>query len=107
LLRVLFADHGSRDDLRAALQATARQVDDLRVSTLSIAEDLVATGGPFPQRMHLIERLAAFYGEFLLLLHGWCEQTLAELDTWPDTRDVGLTPQSRKRLEQLMDRARQ
>jgi len=106
LLRVLFADQGSREDLRAALVATSSQTRELLVGALSIADDLLTTGGPFPQRLHLVERLAAFYGEFLLLLEQWCEETLTELDTWPDTREVGLTPQGRERLEHLVDRAR-
>jgi PadR family transcriptional regulator, regulatory protein AphA len=106
LLRVLFADQGSLEDLRAALVTTSRQTRDLRASALSISEELLTTGGPFPRRLHLVERVGAFYGEFLLLLERWCEETLAELDNWPNTRDLGLTPQGRKRLEQLMDRAR-
>jgi PadR family transcriptional regulator, regulatory protein AphA len=106
LLRVLFADHGSLEELRAALEATARQTSDLRIGALTLSDELLATGGPFPQRLHLVERVGALYGEFLLLLEHWCEETLTELDTWPDTRDVGLTPQGRKRLEHLTDRVR-
>lgn len=106
LLRVLFADHGSLEDLRAALEATARQTSDLRIGAVVIGNELLTTGGPFPQRLHLVERVGALYGEFLLLLERWCAETLTELDTWPDTSDVGLTPQGRKRLEHLMDRAR-
>lgn len=107
LLRVLFADQGSRDDLRAALLATARQVDALRVGILSVVDDLLTTGGPYPQRLHLVERVGALYGEFLLQLDQWCDETLAEIETWPDTREVGLTPQGRKRMEHFSDRARQ
>lgn len=106
LLRVLFADHGSPQDLRAALLATTRQVDNLRLGVVSVADDLLATGGPFPQRLHLVERVGALYGEFLLLLDRWCDETLAEIETWPDTSEVGLTPQGRKRIEDLLDRAR-
>ena len=82
------------------------QTREQRVAAVSIGDELLTTGGPFPQRLHLVERLGALYGEFLLLLERWCEETLTEIETWPDTRDVGLTPQSRKRLEHLVDRAR-
>lgn len=54
-----------------------------------LVEELLATGGPFPQRLHLTERVASFYGEFLLLLICWCDETLAEVETWPDTRASG------------------
>ena len=107
LLRVLFADHGSLQDLRAAVRATARQTSDLRIGMVVLGEEVLTTGGPFPERLHLVERVGALYGEFLLLLQRWCEETLAEIETWPDTRELGLTPQVRKGLAQLVDRARQ
>jgi DNA-binding PadR family transcriptional regulator len=107
LLRVLFADHGSLQDLRAALRATAQQTSDLRIGMLALGEDAIGTGGPFPERLHLVERVGALYGEFLLLFQRWCEETLAEIETWPDTRELGLTPQARKRFAQLLDRVRQ
>ena len=107
LLRVLFADHGSLQELRAALRATAQQTSVLRIGLLVLGEEALSTGGPFPERLHLVERVGALYGEFLLLLQRWCEETLVEIETWPDTRELGLTPQARKRFAQLLDRARQ
>jgi PadR family transcriptional regulator, regulatory protein AphA len=107
LLRVLFADHGSLQDLRAALRATAQQTSVLRIGLLVLGEEALSTGGPFPERLHLVERVGALYGEFLLLLQRWCEETLVEIETWPDTRELRLRPQARKRFAQLLDRARQ
>ena len=107
LLRVLFADHGSLQDLRAALRATAQQTSVLRIGLLVLGEEALSTGGPFPERLHLVERVGALYGEFLLLLQRWCEETLVEIETWPETRELRLTPQARKRFAQLLDRARQ
>jgi DNA-binding PadR family transcriptional regulator len=98
LLRVLLADQGSAKDLRAALETTARQARELRAGAVALVDELLCTGGPFPQRLHLTERAAALYGEFLLLLIRWCDETLAEVQTWPDTRDIGLTPIARERL---------
>jgi hypothetical protein len=72
-----------------------------------LLDELLTTGGPFPQRLHLTERAASLYGEFVLLLIRWCDETLAEVETWPDTTDIGLTPRARQRLEQLLARARQ
>ena len=107
LLRVLFADHGSLQDLHAAVRATARQTSDLRIGLVVLGEEVLTSGGPFPERLHLVERVGALYGEFLLLLQRWCEETLVEIETWPDTRELRLTPQARKRFAQLLDRARQ
>lgn len=103
LLRVLFGDQGSTKDLRAAVEATARQAREMRADGLMLVEELLTTGGPFPQRLHLTERVVSLYGEFLGLLIRWCDETLAEVETWPDTTNIGLTPSARERLEQLLD----
>jgi PadR family transcriptional regulator, regulatory protein AphA len=102
LLRLLLGDQGSVKDLRGALETTACQARELDADGRALAQDLLATGGPFPQRLHLTERLVAFYGEFVSLLIRWCDDTLAEVETWPDTRDIGLTPPARERLERLL-----
>ncbi len=98
LLRVMLGDQGTMDDLRAALESTARQRRKLRAEAIPILADLLATGGPFPQRLHLNERLVSFYADFNNLLIRWCEETLAEIETWQGTQDIGLTPRGRERL---------
>jgi PadR family transcriptional regulator, regulatory protein AphA len=103
LLRMILADQGSVEDLRAALESTARQVREVRDDGIALTQDLLTTGGPFPQRLHLTERAVTFYADFLLLLLRWCNETLAEIDTWPDTRDIGLTPKARERLERVIN----
>jgi PadR family transcriptional regulator, regulatory protein AphA len=104
ILRLLLADQGSVKDLRAALETTARQARAVRADGVALVEELLATGGPFPQRIHLVEPLVTFYAEFNRLLIRWCDETLTEIDTWPDTRDIGLTPQARERLQRLVAR---
>jgi DNA-binding PadR family transcriptional regulator len=107
LLRVLLADQGPAKDLRAAVEATARQGREMRADGAMLLEELLTTGGPFPQRLHLTERVVSLYGEFVRLLIRWCDETLVEIETWPETTDIGLTPRGRKRLEQLLANARQ
>jgi PadR family transcriptional regulator, regulatory protein AphA len=51
--------------------------------------------------------VVSLYGELILLLIRWCDETLAEIETWPDTGAIGLTPQGRQRIEQLLARAHQ
>ncbi len=107
LLRVLLADQGSAKDLRAAVETTARQARELRAEGAMLVEELLTTGGPFPQRLHLTERVVSLYGDFVRLLVRWCDETLAEVETWPDTVDIGLTPPARQRLEELLAQVRQ
>lgn len=102
LLRVLLADQGTAKDLRAAVEATARQARELRADGAMLVDELLTTGGPFPQRLHLTERVVSLYGEFIRLLVRWCDETLADVEAWQDTVDIGLTPPARQRLEQLL-----
>ena len=94
----MLGDQGSMEDLRAALETTLRQVRNVRADGIPLVADLLATGGPFPQRLHLNERLVSFHADFNNLLIRWCEETLAEIETWHGTQDIGLTPRGRERL---------
>jgi PadR family transcriptional regulator AphA len=102
LLRMAFGDQGTIEDLRAALNATATEVRQRRTIGIELIQDVLSTGGAFPQRLHLSERASAFYAEFHRLLLRWCEETLAEIESWPGTRDLGLTAEGRERLERLL-----
>ena len=102
-LRLLLADQGTVAELCMALETTAQQDRDRRAEGLVIVQELLATGGPFPERLHLIEPLVlSFYADFNRLVLGWCEETLAEVQTWPSTRDLGLTAHGRQRIERLV-----
>ncbi len=103
-VRMLLGDQGTKDDLRRAVETTERQARRVRSDGVALIEGLLATGGPFQQRLHLIEPLISFYDEFNQLLLRWCSETLAELESWPDVRDVGLTPRARERLEQIVSK---
>lgn len=102
MLRMLLADQGSVEDLRQAIETTARQARDYRADGMAVVRDLLATGGPFPQRMHLVVPLACFFAEFNKLLLQWCQDTLSEIQTWPTTQDLGLSPSAKDRLERLL-----
>ena len=104
MLRMLLADQGSTVDLRRALETTARQALATGAEGRMLIAELLATGGPLPNRLHLTERVISFFAEFQFLLLRWCEETLSTLETWPDTKDIGLTPEARDRLEQLAAR---
>src|SRR5262245_18783360 len=103
LLRLLLADQGTPENLSAALETTAHQVRQRYADGQALIKELLTTGGPFPERLHLVSPLASLYAEFLLLLLRWCDDTLAELSSWPSTKNVGLTAHSRERLQRLLD----
>lgn len=103
-LRLFLGDQGTAEDLRASLEATAREARELHAKGKALIDELLHTGGPFPNRLHLVEPLATFIAEFYRDLIEWCQQTITEIDEWPDVRDVGLTARGRERWERLLAR---
>jgi PadR family transcriptional regulator, regulatory protein AphA len=74
----------------------------LRAKGIALIDDLLNTGGPFPKRLHLVERQATFIADFYRDLIEWCEQTIADIEEWSDTRDIGLTPRGRAQWERIV-----
>jgi PadR family transcriptional regulator, regulatory protein AphA len=102
LLRLVFADQGSKQDLLAALDTTSRQVEQLLHDGIQQVRGYQADSGPFPQRLHLIMLFARFYADFLLLLRDWVALARREVASWPTTSDLGLTDGTRRILEDLL-----
>ena len=101
-LRMFLGDQATKEELRMALEATARHARELHAKGTALIDELVTTGGPFPQRLHLIERQATFIADFYRNLIQWCDETIAEIERWPDTRDVGLTSRGREQWERIL-----
>ncbi|HTY34733.1 PadR family transcriptional regulator [Mycobacterium sp.] len=101
-LRMFLGDQATKEDLRDALEATASEARELHAKGRALIDELLHTGGPFPERLHLVEPLATFIAEFYRNLVEWCQETLAEIEDWPDTRGIGLTPRGRERWERIL-----
>ena len=99
---MFLGDQATADDLRESLEATARQAREFHAKGYPLIQEALDTGGPFPERLHLIEPMIGFLNDFYRLLIQWCERTITEMDDWRDTRDVGLTPEGRQRLERIL-----
>ena len=103
LLRVLFADQGSVEDLLATLRATHEQATAMLGNSLEMLREVLTTGGLFPERRHLGVPLADFYTSYLRLLIEWSERAAAEVATWSSTRDHRLTPAGRAALLEMLE----
>jgi PadR family transcriptional regulator, regulatory protein AphA len=102
LLRVFLADLGSRQELENALAATRRQVRQTVEELLPIVEDYAGDEPPFPGRAHLNVLFISFMANFFRLVLQWCDEAEAEIATWPATADVGLTPGTRRMVEDAL-----
>jgi DNA-binding PadR family transcriptional regulator len=102
-LRVMFADLGDLDDLRQALLATRRQLAvNVRDQTLDQYGDYLETGGPYPERLHLIALIADFMRRYTDMLDEWTTASLKEIENWSSTQGLGMTDSARQLLTQAI-----
>ncbi len=105
MLRMLYADSGSVEDLRAAVR-TLRDwaVERWTVGRLQLAGYLEPDGGLFPRRRHLNTLFARFYADFFQTVVNWCDLVDAEVANWDRTDGLGLTERSRELLDEMIAR---
>ena len=101
---MLLADQGEEADALQAIRATRAAV----TTSYGVGVDQMRTyldgAGPFPARAHLVTLLARFYADFAEAVLDWCDTAETEISGWPDVRDVGLTEDTRRELEVMIDR---
>ena len=106
IVRIFFADHGSVDDLAATLNGTARQARARIDEMLDYADEFLATGGRFPERLHLIALAAELVTDLLAHIETFCRDAAEEVGPWGSTKDLGPTATTRVRFEQLLTKYR-
>jgi DNA-binding PadR family transcriptional regulator len=103
LLRVFFADQGSLEELTDAITATRRQTIESVAELVHVIEEYAGDDPPFPDRAHLNVLFIHFMADFVRLVLDWCDEAEAEIATWPDTAGVGITPGTRRMVEDARD----
>ena len=101
LLRLLFADHGSKQDLHRALDELEADIGEHHHAIVDLMDSYLDGGHPFPQRTHLSVLFATFQIEMFKTIERWIEFAREEIDEWPATRDLGMTPRT-ERLTRLL-----
>ena len=103
LLRLLFAENGTVEDLVAALSEMADDAAKQHEDVASINVGYLDGGHPFPQRMHLSVLFATFQLELCELMIKWVEFAKAEIPTWPTTEGLGLTDRTEAILHSIKE----
>lgn len=103
LLRLLFAENGSKDDLIAALSEMANDAAALYEQVVSINASYLDGQHPFPQRTHLSVLFATFQLELFDLIVRWVDFAKAEIATWPTTEGLGLTDRTEAILHSIKE----
>jgi PadR family transcriptional regulator AphA len=84
LLKVFFADHGSRDDALAAvghIRAWAEQQD---AENIAVARAYLAGTGPFPERAAVLAVTGRFMTDFADMVSAWAQWAAGIIEEWPD-----------------------
>ena len=92
LLRLLFADHGSREDVLRALDEFEDDIGAHHQAIVDLMGSYLDGGHPFPQRTHLSVLFATFQIDMFKTIERWIEFARVEIDEWPTTKDLGMTP---------------
>jgi DNA-binding PadR family transcriptional regulator len=94
LLRLLFADHGTREDLLRALDEFETDIGERHQAIIELMASYLEGGHPFPQRAHLSVLFATSQIEMLTALERWIAFAREEIDDWPTTIDLGMNPRT-------------
>ena len=89
LLKVFLADQGSKEALLANLRGIQAWAADEHRRGSAMVGDYLQTGGPFPERLHLIAVMVRFLGfEWGAAVHRWATWAENEVLGWPDVQGV-------------------
>ncbi len=95
LLRLLFADHGSTEDLNRALDELEADIGEHHDAIVDLMASYLDGGHPFPERTHLSVLFATFQIEMFKSIERWIAFARDEIDEWPTTQDIGMTPRTK------------
>lgn len=101
LLRLLFAENGSVDDLTAALDQMAADAAEMCEQVVAINTGYLDGLHPFPQRTHLSVLFATFQIELFDLIVKWVDFAKAEIAAWPTTEGLGMTDRTEAILNSI------
>ena len=102
MLRVLFADQGTPEQLTQALRSAAAWADGELARARPQIENYLDTGGPFPERLHLIALVVGFYGELFDLIRRFLGDAADLVETWDATTGVPVDTDLRRMLERAL-----
>jgi PadR family transcriptional regulator AphA len=84
LVKVFFAEHGSKADLQAAIEGARAWAEERFVVSASIPREYLQGRGPFPERLPWLILAGTFLTELTLAVGRWAEWAAGVVDPWPD-----------------------
>lgn len=102
MLRVTFADQGTPEQLTRALRSVGAWAEGELARARPQIESYLDTGGPFPERLHLIALVVGFYGELFDLMRRFFGDAADLVETWDATTGVPTDASLRDMLERTL-----
>ena len=84
LVKIHFADHGSKADVVANLEAARAWVLEQNRENLAAARAYLAGEGPFPERAALNQLPGRFLTDFYVTVARWIAWASELVEGWPD-----------------------
>ncbi|MBV9486678.1 MAG: PadR family transcriptional regulator [Frankiaceae bacterium] len=84
LIRVFFAEHGSKADLLRSLDEVRRWAEDRGEASVGIPEAYLAGTGAFPERLPWLILTGKFLHDFEQMIDRWAEWAIDTVESWPD-----------------------
>jgi DNA-binding PadR family transcriptional regulator len=84
LIKVFFAEHGTKDDLLSTLAGVRQWVDDRYEESAGISRSYLEGEGQFVERLPWLILCGGFLDEILMAVERWTEWATTTVETWPD-----------------------
>jgi PadR family transcriptional regulator, regulatory protein AphA len=102
LLKVFFAEQGSKQDLLNTLAASRKWVAERTAENVAVARGYLAGEGLFPLRLPHTLLVGRFLSDFEDMVERWATWATGVVEGWPD--DISSAEPDRRTLEELAAR---
>ena len=101
LVKVMFAPHGSKQDLLAHLEGVQYDAEARQAALQPIFEAYLADADPFPERLHVNVVCYRLLWDLAAAVGLWAEWAIAEVESWPE--NVATPPGRERFMKTLRD----
>lgn len=94
LLRLFFAEHGSKEGLLETLTGLEAHANELRGQSLALGAEYLSDQALFPERIHILGLVGKFVLDQTALVAEWAQWARAEVERWPDVAGAPPSPEA-------------
>jgi DNA-binding PadR family transcriptional regulator len=103
MIKVFFAEHGSKDDLLATIERVRQWTEERVARDIDIPRGYLAGEGPFPERLPWLILCGEFLIRFTLMAGQWADWAAGVVENWPD--DLATAEPEWAALESMTNRS--